>query len=324
MTARTRLGHSQTLKAATRHGLWLALAAAALLTLATTGRTQQGNQPGTDGAGPAPNLTEAERRANEALSQNPTPAGAAGAPGLPPAYVRPSLLELFIKGGWMMIPIAVMALVAIVFGIERLLAIRRAKLMPPPLVELLGAASMQDGGLDPRKVYKACQQFPSAASSVIRATMLKVGRPHSEVEHTVKDALEREADLAYRNIRPITLSATVSPLLGLLGTVWGMVDCFARTASGAVGRGNRAEQLADGIYTALMTTFFGLVVAIPASMLAHYLEGRIQALFREIDELMLNMLPQMEQFEGKLRVRKASVSESHEPAGRKSEVGSRE
>ncbi len=64
---------------------------------------------------------------------------------------------------------------------------------------------------------------------------------------------------------------------------------------------NRAQFLAAGIYTALITTFAGLTVAIPAACIVHYFEGRIMARFREIDELLANLLPQVERYEGKLR-----------------------
>ena len=69
-----------------------------------------------------------------------------------------------------------------------------------------------------------------------------------------------------------------------------------------------------GIYVALVTTFAGLCVAIPGAMLAHYFEGRIQSLFREIDELLLGLLPQLERFEGKLRVTRAETEASEPPA----------
>jgi biopolymer transport protein ExbB len=273
------------------------------------------------GAGPTPvPLEEAERLAREALAgpsatQAP-PAGAAtgGATTETPQKKTLNLFELIFSGGWLMtatvIPILVMSLVVAVFGIERLLALRRRKVIPPRLVRALGEASSSEGGLDPRQAYKVCQQYPSAAASVIKAALLKLGRPHSELESTVKDACEREAGRLYANVRPLSLAAAVSPLLGLLGTVIGMIMAFFETASGSI-TGSKAAALAEGIYTALVTTFLGLVVAIPAAILAHWFEGRIQAFFREIDELLLGMMPQLERYEGKMRVhRRTSKTEN--------------
>lgn len=260
-----------------------------------------------------------EQRLNEAFNNNGgnSDAGDQATPAAPQREEigTQQMLELMVdqNSRWLMLPIAVFALIALVFGVERVIAIRRGKILPSELRAALGEASRSSGGLDPRKAYKICQQYPSTASNVMRAALLKVGRPHAEVEHTVKDASEREADKLYANVRPLNLAAGVSPLLGLLGTVFGMIQAFAQTASGAVAT-NKAEQLAEGIYTALVTTFAGLAVAIPAAVLAHWLEGRIQANFREIDELLLNMLPQLEQYEGKLRLRRGADEDDERPA----------
>jgi biopolymer transport protein ExbB len=259
-------------------------------------------------AGPGANTSEAERRAAEALAAEPA---AEPAPASAPVVTQPktpNLFELQLQGGPLMIPIGLMAVLVVTFGIERALGLRRRKVLPPELVEELGEMAGHKGGLDPRKAYKICQHYPSAAANVIRSTLLKVGRPHSEVEHAVAEASEREAAKLYANVRPINLATAVSPLLGLLGTVQGMIQTFAQTAAG-VGGTNKAEQLAGGIYVALVTTFAGLCVAIPGAILAHYFEGRIQALFREIDELLLGILPQLERYEGKLRVGKPSADE---------------
>jgi len=212
-----------------------------------------------------------------------------------------NILELLVRGGWLMLPIAGMSILVVTFGVERLLGLRRHKVLPPELISGLGTLAGQKGGLEPRAAYKLCQQYPSTAANVIRAMLLKVGRPHTELEHAVTDADEREAAKLYTNIRWLSLAAGVTPLLGLLGTVWGMIQAFFATANLPTGA-NKAEYLAQGIYVALVTTFAGLAVAIPAAVLAHVLEGRIQRLLRELDETLLGLMPQLERFEGRLRV----------------------
>lgn len=255
---------------------------------------------------------EAERRAAEALS---APSDKPAEPAPPPAPKLPSLnlLELAMSGGVLMIPIAAMSFLVVLFAFERWLGLRRRKIIPPELVAALGQLAARPGGLDPKQAYKLCQQFPSTAANVFRAVLLKVGRPHSEVEFAVKEASEREAAKLYKNVRPIELAVTITPLLGLLGTVQGMIQAFFITANMPTNV-NKAESLAGGIYVALVTTFAGLTVAIPAAILAHYFEGRIQSLFRDVDELLLELLPQLERFEGKLRVqRPAAPSVDNEP-----------
>ena len=224
-----------------------------------------------------------------------------------PAFAeRINLLELLVKGGRLMWPIAFMSLMVVAFGAERMLGLRRRKVLPPELIGGLGKLAEQPGGLDPRAAYKLCQQFPSSASSVVKAMLLKVGRPQTELEHTVSEASDREAARLYVNVRWLSLAAGISPLLGLLGTVWGMIQAFFATANLPTGA-NKAEHLAEGIYVALVTTFAGLSVAIPAAILAHWFEGRIQKLFRDLDETLLGLIPRLERFEGRVRVNKTPL-----------------
>lgn len=246
-------------------------------------------------------MREADDRFADAMKsrpEKPAEPESAATPVMPPP---PNLLELWVMGGPLMIPITFMSFVVVVFAAERGLALRRRRVVPPRFVAALNELAGQSGGLDPQQAYKICQRYPSAAANVVRAVLLKVGRATAELEHAAKEASEREANRLYRNVRPINLATTVTPLLGLLGTVQGMIECFYKTANLAASA-NVRQELANGIYVALVTTFGGLVVAIPAAVIAHYFEGRIQAQFYEIDELVTNLLPQLEQFEGKVRV----------------------
>lgn len=222
------------------------------------------------------------------------------------------VIKLVLSGGWFMVPIILMSLLVVTFVIERFMALRRIRVLPEELVDQLGQLGGAQGGFDPRQAYRLCQQFPSAASSVIRSMLLKVGRPHSEVEHAVAEASEREAERLYTNVRWLNLAAAVTPLMGLLGTVWGMIRAFHDTTHMAPGQ-NKADFLAQGIYVALVTTLSGLSVAIPAAIFAHYFEGRITTFFHQIDELLFNLMPQVERYEG--RVRFSQKTADDRPAG---------
>lgn len=224
-----------------------------------------------------------------------------------------NFFSLLVRGGWFMIPIGLLSLLVVTIAIERTFSLRRRRVLPGALVKKLGQLSSSQDAFDPRQAYRVCQQYPSAAASVVRAMLLKVGRPHSEVEHTVAAASEREAERLYANVRWLNLAAGVAPLLGLLGTVWGMIDAFHRTTILGPGQ-NKAEELATGIYIALVTTFGGLMIAIPAAIFAHLFEGRIQKLFHQIDDMLFNLLPQIERFEGRMRFGQ-SASDQQEPVG---------
>lgn len=256
------------------------------------------------GSGLQGRLQQAERLAVAATSEGE----AAKVVVAPPTQI--DLLDLAIRGGWLMLPIAAMSLIVVAFGLERLLGLRRSKIVPHKLIAGLGRLASRPEGFDPRQAYRLCQQFPSAASRVIRTMLLKVGRPHNELEHAISEANDREATRLYTNVRWLTLAAGVTPLLGLLGTVWGMIQAFFRTANLPIeGGANRAEFLADGIYVALVTTFAGLAVAIPAAVMAHHFEGRILRLLRELDESLLGLLPQLEPYEGRLRLSREQLEQ---------------
>ena len=256
-------------------------------------------QPGEEAAGPS--------------AVKPQPAGAEPAAADPPPvapaeFVTPptglfdinNAFALWVAGGWWMVPITFMSLIMVTVTIERGLALRRKRLIPGELVDQLGQLSGSQGGFDPRQAYRLCQQFPCAASAVIRAMLVKVGRPHSEVEHAVTETAEREAERAFANVRWLNLCTGVTPLMGLIGTVWGMIIAFHQTTVLTPGQ-DRATQLAQGIYIALVTTLGGLMVAIPASILAHFFEMRIVSLFHEIDEMLFNLMPLVERYEGRVR-----------------------
>jgi biopolymer transport protein ExbB len=238
----------------------------------------------------------AESRLNEADKSNPA---AAGSKTVPQESINP--LELLRQGGIELIAILIVSIISMAFAVERFLGLRRVKVVPRKLITGLKDLLVQPGGFDPRPAYKLCQQYPSTAANVVKATLLKLGRPNAELEHTVEEVSEREATRLYANVRWQNLAFNVAPMLGLLGTIRGMIIAFFVTSH--LGPDvSKAERLATGIYAALVNTFAGLAVAIPAAILAHVLETRILKLMGELDELMQSMLPQLERFEGHVHV----------------------
>ena len=254
-------------------------------------------------------LREAGQMAETALAQQAdkqdTQADTEPAAAMP-APEGMNLLKLLVRGRWLMLPIALMSLLVVAVGAERLLGLRRRRVLPSKLVAGLNEMASQPEAFDPRRAYRLSKRYHSTASKVVEAMLLKVGRPHLELENTINQVSQREADRLHSNVRWLNLAAAVTPLLGLLGTVWGMIEAFFRTANLPL-EANRAQDLADGIWMALVTTFAGLAVAIPAAVLAHYFEGRIQKLFRELDETLFGLLPRLERYEGRMRITKAKL-----------------
>jgi biopolymer transport protein ExbB len=244
----------------------------------------------------------ADDLADRALSEQTAGEAAAGQEGASadePELTLP-VLDLLWKGGWLMIPIALMSLIVVAVGLERLIALRRGRIFPRRLkYELEGYAAR--GNFDPRHANQLCQRYPSTAANIMRAMLAKIGRPHSEMERALSDSIQREADRLYAPVRTLNLAAAITPLLGLLGTVWGMIQAFFVTANLPLGS-NKGQALAEGIYIALVTTFAGLTVAIPAAILAHIFENRILGRLSDIDHSLNALTPQLEQYEGKVRI----------------------
>ncbi len=217
----------------------------------------------------------------------------------------PSLWELAVQGGIFMIPIALASIVAIAFSIERMIGLKTERILPAELILKLRQL-ISERGIDPRKAWAACQEHPSPLANSLQAAILKAGRPHAEVEKAVEDAVGRETSDMLRNLRPVNVVASIAPLLGLLGTVQGMILAFMVTSSTSSTGNAKAQELAQGIYTALVTTFAGLSVAVVSVLLANSLEGRIERLLRLMEDLFVDLLPHLERFEGKLRVARAA------------------
>lgn len=214
-----------------------------------------------------------------------------------------NFLSLLTQGGWFMVPLLILSIVVVTIGIERYLALRREKVFPPELVDQLSLLSQSEGGLAPRRAYQACQRYPSSASYILRSMLVKVGRPQLEMEHAVGEASQREANRLSQMTSWLSLAAAIAPLIGLLGTVWGITQAFYDTTQLAelnAGQ-NRGVALANGIYIALVTTMVGLMIAIPAAVLSHFYENRIVQLLNEIEEMAYNLLPQFERYEGQVR-----------------------
>ena len=116
----------------------------------------------------------------------------------------------------------------------------------------------------------------------------KWGHPSFEVEQAIIDGGERQIGQLRRHLKVLNGVATVTPLLGLLGTVVGMIEAFNEIASAAAM--GKADQLAAGIAMALLTTAIGLAIAIPSLIMYMYLSGRVESLVIEMDDLSMQVV----------------------------------
>jgi len=191
-----------------------------------------------------------------------------------------SLFDMLVAGGPLMIPIVLASFLLLLISFERLISLRRRRVVPRLFVERF-LLQLREGALDRAEALERCEDEPSHIARVFAAALRKWGKPAVEVEQAVLDEGERIGNTLRRYLRVVNGISTVSPLLGLAGTVWGMMQAFNVIATNsAMGR---AEMLAGGISVALVTTAAGLMVAIPAMILYLYFVGRVDSLVMEID-----------------------------------------
>ena len=191
-----------------------------------------------------------------------------------------SLFVMLLAGGPLMIPIVLASFVMLLIVFERMICLRRRRVIPRLFIERF-LLQLREGALDRHDALERCEDESSHIARVFAAGVRKWGKPAVEVEQAVLDEGERIANVLRRYLRVLNGVSTVSPLLGLLGTVWGMIQAFNVIAnSPAMGR---AEMLAGGISVALLTTAAGLLVAIPALIFYLFFVGRVDSLIMEID-----------------------------------------
>ena len=192
------------------------------------------------------------------------------------------LWSIISSGGLLMIPIGVCSFLLLTFVFERTVSLRRRRIIPKPFVTRF-VEQLNNGELDRDKALELCEENGSPVSKVFAGAVRKWDHPAVEVEQAIIDAGERVTNDLRRNLRVLNGLATVSPLLGLLGTVVGMIRAFNSIAtSDALGR---PELLAAGISEALLTTAAGLSVAIPALICYMFFISRVDKLIIQIDAL---------------------------------------
>ncbi len=219
--------------------------------------------------------------AQDAVPAEPTAAATDNA-GIGTVTSQKSLFEIMQSGGVMMIPLLVCSFITLVFLFERAVSLRNGRIIPRPYVKRF-LHQVREGKLDRDGAVALCGESNSPIAEVFEAVAKKWGRPSVEIEQTIIDAEDRITPDLRKYTRLFSAVVTISPLLGLLGTVIGMIRLFD-AISGADAMG-RTELLAAGISEALLTTAAGLLLAIPALCIHLYFIGRIERLLMTIDDL---------------------------------------
>lgn len=198
-----------------------------------------------------------------------------------------NIISIIREGGVLMIPIMACSIVLLVFVMERALFLRRARVIPRPFVRGV-IEQLEQQQLDREEAIALCEENGSPIAELFIAPLKKWGRPAVEVEQAILDAGERVTSQLRKYLRLFNAISNLTPLLGLLGTVLGMIDAFNTIAQAdAMGR---PELLASGIGAALLTTAAGLCVAIPAYAAYAFFVGRTDRLILEMDSFAQNVV----------------------------------
>ncbi|MFA5090991.1 MAG: MotA/TolQ/ExbB proton channel family protein [Candidatus Omnitrophota bacterium] len=193
-----------------------------------------------------------------------------------------SLWQVFIAGGPVMWPILLCSVFALAIIMEKFWHLHKIKI---DTQEFLGSILNKMKHHQIKEALEVCDNTRSPVSHILKAGILKYDRPRAQIKETIEDASLYEIPKLEKNLSMLATIAHISPLLGLLGTVTGMVRCFQAIQAKAVSLHPVSPgDLAGGIWEALLTTVVGLVVAIPTFVAYNYLVNRINNFILEMEK----------------------------------------
>ena len=195
---------------------------------------------------------------------------------------RMSLWQVFLAGGPVMWPIILCSVFAMAIIIEKFWHLRKVKVDTD---EFLSSIMEKMKRHETKEALQICDTTKSPISNILKAGILKYDRPRQQIIEAIEDASLYEIPRIEKNLTALATIAHVSPLLGLLGTVTGMVRCFQTIQAKATSFNPVSPgDLAGGIWEALLTTVAGLIVAIPTFVAYNYLVSRINHFILEMEK----------------------------------------
>ena len=194
------------------------------------------------------------------------------------------MVDILISGGPVMIPLGVLSMVAVAIIMERLWVLRRSNFLQISTVQTLSGLLASDkfqGSID------FCRRHPGPFTDLVIALVENRRAPYEELKEILEDTGRLQLMGLQRGLPALGTIVAGAPLLGLLGTVIGMIKIFSVVATAGSGI---TEQLSSGISQALITTATGLVIAIPALFVHSYLESRALSILSDIEAQILDFL----------------------------------
>jgi biopolymer transport protein ExbB len=197
-----------------------------------------------------------------------------------------SLIPIFKAGGPVMWPLLLCSLAALAVIVERLINLRASRILDPTIVERITGLA-EAGGVD--RAIDVCRQHPGIFSNIVIAglELASQGEKESDAREGIEDAGRHEVARLNRYLGALGTVVGISPLLGLFGTVTGMIEVFDTIAKSG---GGQAAQLSSGISQALITTATGLLIAIPSLVAYNYFHGKVEAITTDLERAALRVM----------------------------------
>ncbi len=189
-----------------------------------------------------------------------------------------NLFEIFLKGGYIMWFILLSSIIGLAVVIDRFIVLRKAKInVPAFMVRIRGFIKKKDIS----GAISYCMQEKSPVANIVRKGLKKYKYGHDRVKDAIENAGSQEISKLEKGLPVLASVAGIAPLLGFLGTVTGMIQAFM-TIQDLAGAANPSD-LAGGIWEALITTAFGLIVGIPALAIYNYFLSSVKKLVGEME-----------------------------------------
>ena len=209
----------------------------------------------------------------------------------PPAASTETVFSLAMKGGPLMYPIFICSVIIVTLAIERAISLRRRRIGTEDLlVRVIEAAPTRqqalrdsDGPAMLNEAKEICSTDESLVGNLLESGLQRLHLDEERARDSMVETAGRESHLLQRKLRPFAIVGNLAPLLGLLGTVFGMILCFEQVSVSAATE--RSEKLSDGIYRALVTTAAGMTVAIPAMVLNFLYQGKVDRIIDVLERV---------------------------------------
>ncbi|MFH1070699.1 MAG: MotA/TolQ/ExbB proton channel family protein [Candidatus Glassbacteria bacterium] len=187
------------------------------------------------------------------------------------------MYQLFQQGGVLMYPLAACSVVALAIIVERAFNLRRAKVIKREIIQVIeNIRGPEDLGL----AYSICEKNEGTFSNVVLAALSMRNLPKEEIKEAINDTGRQQTRALERGLVILETVAAISPMLGILGTVFGMIQIFRDVTQFGIGQ---ASALASGIQVALITTAAGLCIGIPALVSHNYFTNKVDGLVLELE-----------------------------------------